>query len=62
MQLVREKGVLLAPVKVLHLPDPTDTAIAKLGEARAKELFDQGAATPIEVITEQLLAMPAPGG
>ncbi|HJP90056.1 MAG TPA: adenylate/guanylate cyclase domain-containing protein [Candidatus Limnocylindrales bacterium] len=60
MQLVREKSVLLAPVKVLHLPDPTETAIAKLGEARARELLDEGAATPIEVVTEQLLAMPAP--
>jgi hypothetical protein len=61
MQLVREKGVLLAPVKVLHLPDPTETAIAKLGEARARELLDQGASTPLEIVTEQLLAMPAPG-
>jgi tetratricopeptide (TPR) repeat protein len=62
MQLVREKSVLLAPVKVLHLPDPVETAIAKLGEARARELMDEGAATPLEVITAQLLAMPAPGG
>jgi hypothetical protein len=48
-------------VKVLHLPDPTETAIAKLGEARARELLDQGASTPLEIVTEQLLAMPAPG-
>ena len=61
MELVREKSVLLAPVKVLHLPDPTETAIARLGEARAQELMAEGAATPLEVITEQLLAMPAPG-
>ena len=62
MQLVREKSVLLAPVKVLHLPDPVETSIAKLGEARARELMGEGAATPLEVITEQLLAMATPGG
>jgi len=62
MQLVREKSVLLAPVKVLHLPDPTETSITKLGQARAQVLFDEGAATPLELVTERLLAMPAPGG
>jgi predicted ATPase/class 3 adenylate cyclase len=62
MQLVREKSVLLAPVKVLHLPDPTETAIAKLGEARARKLLDEGAAIPLDEVTEQLLAMRAPGG
>ena len=61
MELVREKGVMLAPVKVLHLPDPTETAIARLGEARAAELLAEGAATPLALITEQVLAMPAPG-
>ena len=34
-----EKGVMLAPVKVLHLPEPRDLAIERLGEARAEELF-----------------------
>jgi hypothetical protein len=61
MELVREKGVMLAPVKVLHLPDPTETAIARLGEARATALFAEGAATPLALIVEQILAMPAPG-
>jgi predicted ATPase/class 3 adenylate cyclase len=62
MELVRATGVMLAPVKVLHLPDPTATAIAKLGEARAAELFAEGAATSIPAMVEQLGSMPAPGG
>lgn len=62
MELVREKGVMLAPVKVLHLPDPTGTAIALLGEARAAALFAEGAATPLAQVVEQLLSMPGPGG
>ena len=61
-QLAREKGVMIAPIKVLHLPDLATTASAKLGEARAAELLAEGATTPIGEIIEQVLAMPAPGG
>ena len=36
---------MLAPVKVLHLPDPKGLAIERLGEARAEELLREGADT-----------------
>jgi hypothetical protein len=51
---------MLAPVKVLHLPDPRDLAIERLGEARATELMADGAATPVEEIIAEVLAAPAP--
>jgi predicted ATPase len=59
-ELVREKGVMLAPVKVLHLPDPADLATQRLGEERARELLAIGADTPIAQIVEEVLAAPAP--
>jgi predicted ATPase/class 3 adenylate cyclase len=59
-QIVREKGVMLAPVKVLHLPEPRDLAIERLGEARATELMEDGAATPVEEVIAEVLAAPAP--
>jgi predicted ATPase/class 3 adenylate cyclase len=59
-EIVREKGVMLAPVKVLHLPEPRDLAIERLGEARATELMADGAATPVEEIIAEVLAAPAP--
>jgi hypothetical protein len=61
-EIVREKGVMLAPVKVLHLPDPRDLAAERLGEERAAELMAQGAATPVQEIIEEVLAAPAPSG
>jgi predicted ATPase/class 3 adenylate cyclase len=59
-QIVRDKGVMLAPVRVLHLRDPAEIAIERLGEARAKELMDVGAATPISEVIEEVLSAPAP--
>ncbi|MEO8461732.1 MAG: hypothetical protein ABI555_00840, partial [Chloroflexota bacterium] len=46
-RLVRDHGVMLAPVKVLHLPDPIDLANELFGEARAAELMAEGAAISI---------------
>jgi hypothetical protein len=60
-QLVRDKGVMLAPVRVLHLDDPARTAVARLGATRAEELMADGAATPIPEIVAEVLATPAPG-
>jgi predicted ATPase/class 3 adenylate cyclase len=59
-RIVREKGVMLAPVRVLHLPEPRDLAIERLGEARAEELIAEGAAMPFEEIVELALSAAAP--
>jgi predicted ATPase/class 3 adenylate cyclase len=59
-ELVREKGVMLAPVKVLHLPDPLDLARRRLGEDRARELLEVGATTPLDRVIAEVLAAPAP--
>jgi len=61
-KLVREKGVMLAPVKVLHLPDPSETAIARLGAERAAELMAIGADTDVNDMAAMVLAMPMPAG
>ena len=60
-RVVREKGVMLAPVTVLHLSDPRDLAVERLGEARAKELMREGENTPVDQVIEQVLAAPGPG-
>jgi predicted ATPase/class 3 adenylate cyclase len=59
-ELSRQKGVMVAPVTVLHLPDPRETAIERLGPERATELLDDGAMTPIEQIIEMVKAAPVP--
>lgn len=51
---------MLAPVKVLHLPDPKGLAIERLGEARAEELLREGADTPVEQVIADVLAAPGP--
>ena len=60
-RIVEEKGVMLAPVKVLHLPDPKGLAIGRLGEARAEELLREGADTPVDQVIADVLATPGPG-
>ena len=61
-ELIREKGVMLAPVKVLHLPDPGDLAREHFGSERAAELMAIGAAMPLsQVIAEMLAAAPPTG-
>ncbi len=59
-RLVREKGVMLAPVRVLHLPDPGELARVRLGQARAAELMAEGDAMPLEDAVALLAATPAP--
>jgi predicted ATPase/class 3 adenylate cyclase len=61
-RLVREKGVMLSPVRVLHLPDPARLARERLGEARAEELMAEGDAMPLEDAIALLAATPAPLG
>ncbi len=60
-RLVRDQGVMIAPVKVLHLPDPAGMATERLGPARTAELLAEGELIPIPDIIEQVLEMPAPG-
>jgi predicted ATPase/class 3 adenylate cyclase len=62
MELVREKGVMLAPVTVLHLPHPRDIAIERLGVERAEELMAAGAAEPLAQVTDEVLAAKPPSG
>jgi hypothetical protein len=45
---------------VLHLPDPADTAAARLGPERAAELMSIGADTDVADLVAAVLAMPAP--
>jgi tetratricopeptide (TPR) repeat protein len=59
-RLVRDKGVMLAPVRVLHLPDPAGLARDRLGDARADELMAEGDAMALEDAIALLAATPAP--
>ncbi len=58
-RLVREKGVMLAPVKVLHLPDPAGTAADRFGATLAAELLAEGEAIPIDDVVAMVLAKPS---
>ena len=62
MELIREKGVMLAPVKVLHLPDPTELAGRMLGQERAAELMAIGASTARSEVVAAVLATHPPAG
>jgi hypothetical protein len=61
-ELVREQEVMLAPVKVLHLPDPAELAAELLGADRARELLDDGSAVPIAQVIAEILAATPPTG
>jgi predicted ATPase len=60
MELVREKGVMLAPVKVLHLPDPAELAGQTLGPERAAEQMAVGASTARSEMVAAVLATSPP--
>ncbi|HYM85012.1 MAG TPA: AAA family ATPase, partial [Candidatus Dormibacteraeota bacterium] len=57
MRLVREKGVMLAPVAVLKLPDPEATVAERLEPARAAELLALGAGSDVHDLVAEVLAM-----
>jgi predicted ATPase/class 3 adenylate cyclase len=59
-ELHSSKGVMVAPVKVLHLPSSDVMAVERLGLERARELMAEGAATPVARMVEEILAAPAP--
>ncbi len=61
-ELARERGLMLAPIKILHLPDPAELAVERLGEHRAEVLLRAGAAVPIDEVIEEVLAAPVPTG
>ena len=60
-RLVREKGLMLGPVHVLHLPEPSVLAEGQFGAPRAAELMAEGEATPIDELVAALAASPPPG-
>ncbi len=54
-ELARVQHVMLAPVKVLHLPDPAELAVERLGPERAEELLREGASTPLDGVIDEVL-------
>jgi hypothetical protein len=60
-RLVREKGLMLGPVHVLHLPEPSVLAEARFGAARAAALMAEGEAMPADDVVAALAASPPPG-
>lgn len=59
-RLVRERGLMLGPVHVLHLPEPSKLAEAQFGPERAAELMAEGEAMTTDDLVAALAASPAP--
>jgi predicted ATPase/class 3 adenylate cyclase len=59
-ELQRVKGVMIAPARVLHLPDPVAYAHLILGDEAAAQLLAEGAATPSTQMAELILDSHAP--
>jgi hypothetical protein len=55
--LARPTNVMLAPITVLHMPDPRGLAVDRLGADRTGELLEIGAATALEASIEEVLAV-----
>ncbi len=60
-RLVREKGLMLGPVHVLHLPEPSVLADARFGPERAAELMAEGEVLAVPDLVSALAASPIPG-
>jgi hypothetical protein len=58
---VREKGVMLAPVRVLHLPDPDALHSGLVGAERAAELRAEGDAMPLDEVAALVEESGPPG-
>jgi predicted ATPase len=56
--LMRRENLMLAPVKVLHLPDPAALAAEAFGPAAAEERLGAGASAPVADIVAEILAAP----
>ncbi len=59
-ELVRDQEVMLAPVTVLHLPDPADLAAGIFGAERAADLLREADAIPRAQVIAEVLAAPPP--
>jgi predicted ATPase len=60
-ELRREKSVMVAPTRVLHLPDAVDVAIERFGPERGRALLAEGSATPVGTMVELVFSAPVPG-
>ncbi len=60
-RLVRERGLMLGPVHVLHLPEPSLLAEARFGVERAAELMAEGEQMTTEALVAALAGSPVPG-
>ena len=60
-RMVRERGLMLGPVHVLHLPEPSLLAETHFGAERAAELMAEGEAMTIDDLAAALAASPPPG-
>jgi hypothetical protein len=56
-ELSRAHNVMLAPVTVLHMPDPGPVATDRLGADRAEALLAVGAASRLEDVVDEVLAV-----
>ena len=56
-ELSRAHNIMLGPVAVLHLPDPRALAVERLGAERAEALLATGAATALEEVVDEVLAV-----
>jgi predicted ATPase/class 3 adenylate cyclase len=54
--LRRDKNVMIAPTRVLHLQDAVELAVETLGQQRADQLVEEGASTPVARVVEEVLA------
>ena len=59
-ELHQQKNVMIAPTKVLHLPDAGAMAVERFGPERAHELMAEGAAMALLRVVEDILAAPPP--
>ena len=57
LELRRQKNVMIAPTRVLHLPEPAELATDRLGPERAEALFAEGASLPIPDIIDVILSV-----
>jgi predicted ATPase/class 3 adenylate cyclase len=60
-RMVRERGLMLGPVHVLHLPEPSALAEAQFGTGRAAELMAEGEAMTVDDVVAALATSPPPG-
>ena len=57
-RLARERGLMLGPVHVLHLPEPSALAEARFGAERAARLLAEGDAMAIDDLVAEIVASP----